>query len=299
MMHSVDQIPPSRAFLWIFIWTLVISGIAWMGWLYYLHLKTASQNDKQYDIIAIMQSSHHQEGLKTVYLAELLGLSVDKPTNLYQFNLEEGIHRLLSSPLIKEGTIKKIRPGTLYIDYRMRTPIAYLGDYSNTAIDEEGYLFPFSPFFTPKRLPLIYIGLDSQDTKWGQSIGDHPGFQKALDVMKAVQRIWGKQLTLLKQIDVSQAFAESFGQRQIVLFVDDYFEDIVGKKEKSIVKSFYLRLNPKDYLQNLANYVVLRDYIKEQLINAESSEGAKEALKIIPKPGIIDLRIAHLGLVKK
>ncbi len=46
----------------------------------------------------------------------------------------------------------------------MRTPYAYIGEFANTAIDKEGYLFPFRPFFTPKNLPILYIGLNAGKT---------------------------------------------------------------------------------------------------------------------------------------
>ena len=92
--------------------------------------------------------------------------------------------RQFLSPLIKKASIKKIPPGTLYIEYQMRVPLAYLGDYTNTALDEEGYLFPFSPFFTPKKLPIIYLGLQQDDAQWGMTLKQDQRLQLAFDLLK-------------------------------------------------------------------------------------------------------------------
>lgn len=270
-MRNHDQIPLGKALLWIFLWTMAISGSAWMGWLYYLHLNHAKMSNDEYRIIAIIQSTPQSEGLKTVYLAELLNLSLDRPVNLYQFNTSEAERLLLASPLIKAVTLKKIHPGTLYIDYQIRTPVAFLADYTNTAIDEEGYLFPVSPFYTPKKLPTIYLGLEDLEKNWGMTLIDDPRMQLALDVIKATH-----DGLLVKKIDVSQSFADSDGQRQIIL----------GIEEAS--QFFLLRLHSEEYKQNIANYLVLRENLFQN--NADVGSG---------KTSIIDFRVPHLAFIKK
>lgn len=280
--NHCDQIPRGRAWLWIFLWTLAISGSAWMGWLYYLHLKHWRMQNEQYRIIAIMQSTPQVEALKTIYLAELLQLSLDRPVNLYQFDTEKGKRLLLSSPLIKQAEIKKIHPGTLYVEYLIRMPVAYLGDYTNTALDDEGYLFPFSPFFTPKKLPLIYMGFDHVGKRWGSCLMEDQRLKLAFQVLKTTQKL-GKGAFAIKKIDVSQAFADSYGQRQIVVWVEEQIEQ--EKASKQFAKLFLLRLHTENYPQNLANYLVLKPHLMHTALNAD--------------PSIIDLRLPHLAFIKK
>lgn len=275
MNLAEEKMPLGHALLWILFSTLLISGSAFMGWLYFLHLKERRLNDDQYKIVAIIQKSSQKETLKVVYLAELLGLSIDQPINLYQFDVEEGERKLLASPLIKSATIKKIRPGTLFIDYQIRTPTAYLANYSNTAIDEEGVLFPFRPFFTPKKLPYFYFDLNAE-MRWGESLAGRRDLNLAFNVMKATRSLRLYQLDT-SLIDVSQALLDNFGKRQIVVVL----EENDGREEKTFT---YLRLNPEHYNQNLENYRTYR-----QLGEAKVARGKK----------VIDLRIPQLAFIKQ
>jgi cell division septal protein FtsQ len=270
-----EKIPLNRALLWIFLCTLLISGTAAMGWLYYLHLKKLRLHDPQYQIVAIVQTSSQKEVLKTAYLAELLGLSIDQPSNLYQLDSKAAVKRLKSSPLIKEATIHKIRPGTLYINYDMRVPSVYLGDYTNTALDKEGTLLPFSPFFTPKRIPILYLGLKKEEKQWGDSLKEDERHQLAFTVFQYVQAVCDKQL-FLKQIDVSKAFAESYGQRQLILILEDHAESPTIK-----MKTYVLRLDVEDYQKNLARFLAIRPMLNPSAVT------------------IIDLRIPYLAFIKE
>ena len=105
-----NKIPLSRAILLILVTILLVSGVAFMGWLYFLQVRERRLNDEQYQIVAIIQSTPQGDVLKTAYLAELLDLSMDHPINLYQFDVKKGIKTLLANPLIKSASIKKILP---------------------------------------------------------------------------------------------------------------------------------------------------------------------------------------------
>lgn len=273
-----NRTPLSRAFLWVFLWTLAISGTAWLGWFYYIHLKGSRAHDPQYNIVAIVQSHEQKEGLKTVYLAELLKLSLDKPVNLYDFNIEEGRQRLEGFPLIRAASIKRIRPGTLFVQYDMRVPIAYLGDYSNTAVDEEGVLFPFRPFFTPKRLPTLILGLDQKKADWGDSLKYDPRMKLAFKVMRDCSDDSATNPFVTHWIDVSKAFSESEGQRQIVLSVKERFD--------AHQITYHLRLNPDHYLEGFQHFFLLRDHLIEKNLYHDSDEL------------IIDLRLSNLAFLR-
>lgn len=266
MYQASNQIPLSRALLWILLSTLMVSGTALMATLYYLHVKNMRLHDAQYKIVALVQQCDQNEPLKTGYLAQLLNLSLDQPTNLNQFSIAKGELQLNKCPLIKGAVIQKIPPGTLYVHYQVRVPLAYLGDYSNTAMDVEGYLFPFQPFFTPKKLPVIYLGMES---KWGEQIGNHESFNLAKNVLKDLEPFVNESM-YVKQIDVSDAFSESDGHRQIVVILSSRLQG----------SNYILRLNPEGYQEGLENFRQL-----------------KTKLKYAPST-LIDLRISHLAFIK-
>lgn len=255
-----------------------------MGWLYFLHVRDRRFNDDQYRIVAIVQNTSDADALKTVYLAELLDLSLDKPVNIYYFNLQKATEKLLNHPLIKEATIKKILPGTLYIDYQMRTPIAYIGELSNTAIDHEGYLIPFHPFYTPKRLPTLYLNIDSKESQWGKSIYQHPSIQQAFNLLKKWNTLFGRTDNI-KQIDVSMIGADSYGQRQAVVIVEEIaFDD----KTKLNSPLFYLRLSSDHTEQDLSNFHFFQEAMK---VNKELRVYEGKNLEI-------DFRIPNLAYIK-
>lgn len=258
-----------------------------MGWQYYLHVREKKYQNEQYRIVALVQSTPQKEGLKTVYLAELLDLSTDRPINLYHFNAKEAETKLAASPLIKKATVKKILPGTLYVDYQMRTPVAFLGDFANTAIDEEGYLFPFKPFFTPKRLPTFYFGLEKSQLNWGCCLFDLPSVRLGFNLMRELVDLESHAFTI-KQIDLSQVQADSYGQRQIVVVLESNSADWLNKEKGD--KTIYLRLTSDHVKQELINFQTLYTFLN-QGINDEKDPSTHQM--------VIDLRIPHLAFIKR
>lgn len=285
---SDNKIPLNRALLWILVATLLISGSAFMGWLYFLHVRERRLHDDQYRIVAIIQSTPQADALKTVYLAELLNLSLDRPMNLYQFNAKEAIQTLLGNPLIKSAAVKKILPGTLYIHYQMRIPVAYVGDLANTVIDEEGYLFPFRPFFTPKRLPSVYLGLEKEVCRWGSCLKDYPSLRLALYLLHQFELLKQDQFNI-KQLDVTQALADSYGQRQVVMMIEESSQEGANSPQPPI----FLRLSSDRTVQDLANFRTLMFACIEK-----KNEGFGKVKVQGHQAMIIDLRIPHLAFIK-
>ena len=284
-----QKISFKRACTLIFLSVVVMSASVGMAWGYYRYIKDTHANNDAYRIVAIVQSCSASEMLKTVYLAELLDLSIDRPTNLYRFNTKEGQRRLLASPLIKDATVKRVRPGTVFVDYSLRQPIAYLVDYTNTVIDVDGYLFPFKPFFTPKNLPEIYLGLSQNgdavpENIWGEPLKDRR-LELALSLHNYITVNYCSDKTNVRRIDVSKAYAPSYGQRQIIVVIEE-------QVEKEMFLRFFpriLRLNTENYIQGLANYDVLRQELLKRDIATDVTRK--------PSPIIIDLRLSQLGYI--
>ena len=268
----------------------------------YRNWKTKRLTSPDYRIVSIVQTGMEKGALQTGYLAELLHLSIDEPSQLYSLDLRKAEALLLASPLISEVKLKRIPPGTLYIDYTVRKPVALLADYANTAIDREGFLFPVAPFISPKQLPEIYLGLppfnSAEDAmgrkggRWGEPLQDRY-FTLALEVLSFLEECHQKESLQVQRIDVSNAFAPSLGQREIVLKIED---ELICQKEKKELVCFFpklLRLAPKDYRTQLSHFWSLRqnmlnDY-KKQL--ALIDQGGRFS------PRIIDLRIPQLAFI--
>lgn len=271
--------------------TCLTLAIALSGYTIWKKQRIEKLQSPAYRISSIIQTGPEKEALKTAYLAELLGLSADAPMQLYGLNPRKAAQMLLSSPLIAHAKVKRLPPSTLYIDYEVRKPMARVADFQNTAIDREGYLFPIDPFFSPKRLPEIYLGL-SADTGWHIK---SPYFDLALEILQFLETAPWKEGLRIERIDVSNAFAPSLGQREVVLFTEE--ELSVRKENGEIVCVFpkILRLAPKDYTQQLNNFFALRKTMMEDYRRqiASLEEGGRFA------PRIVDLRIPQLAFVEK
>lgn len=250
-----------KAIFIIFLSIFVVSGSAALTFFYFKQAVDSRKQDPAFRIVAIAQKSSVYEPLPTAYLAELLGLSVDMPSNLYRFDLKSAKAMLESSPLIREAEITKIKPGTLLIDYTLRQPVAYSGDLSNTAVSSDGVLIPFNPFFRPKKMPQIVTG---GTYSWGQSLDSAEG-RLAMELFHLINT------SNLMKIDTSHAFDPSYGRREIIVILED------SKKERT------LRLGTDDYKRGWDAYLQLR-----------TVENAKFKSHIV-----IDLRIPDLAFISE
>ena len=247
-----------QSLMWIVGSTLFITGGTHKTLKWYQNKHKSTSHDY---LCRIVQTGPQREALKTTYLAELMRISADRPVTVSSFDLMAAQKRLLYSPVIKEAKVKLIEPDTIYVDYTVRQPLAWLYDFENIALDEEGVPFPVSPFFSPKKLPEVYLGI--RNFYWNRPLKERNA-QLALTILQLLSR-----LSLnVKRLDVSKAFLPSLGRREVVLVLD----------EQGFTKA--LRLTPKNFAQEMGNYLELRT-------------------KLPPKPQIIDLRIPQLAFIEE
>lgn len=220
--------------------------------------KISSQHISHY-LCKIIQTGPQKEALNTIYLAELMHISADRPVLLSEFNLKLAKYNLLQSPVIKDAFIKIISPDTLYIDYTIRQPVARLADFENVAFDSEYIPFPIFPFFTPKNLLQIYLGVD--EIVWNKPLPVQKT-KLALDIVNLLT----KTPLNVKCIDVSKAFEDNLGTKEIILTLEEHN------------RLKYLRLTPKNINQEIGNYLELRG----QLASCEQT---------------IDLRIPQIAFI--
>ncbi len=308
---SSPKMPVSRALAWILVSTILISGSCTVAWVSYSHVRMIRTINPTYNIVSIVQTGPEREALKTVYLAQLMGLSVDCPTNLYNFRAEQAEKQLLSSPVITNARVKKNYPGTIYIDYTARYPVASLYDYANTALDDDGCIFPIKPFFTPKKLPEIYFGLPPfglKVSKEGSDAANEPGgewnvplkgkkLQLALSLLRLFSSPMYRDSFHVTRIDVSSAYLESCGGRQVILTVEDRVFRMCEGKSVLYVYPRVLRLTTRHYLRELGNYLRLRGHllVREEKISSPPAEG-KDV--VLAAPMTIDFRVPQVAFIK-
>lgn len=301
------QLPLTHALAWIVVSTFLISGTSHLFLKNYLKNRHSHAIDPTNLLNSIVQTGPQKEALKTAYLAELMKISSDRPCSIMTFNLKKAKQRLLKSPLISQAEINLIKPNALYVDYTVRQPIAWLEDYVNVALDKNGYPFPFTPFFSPKNLPTIYFGLapfgiataDSERpiAQWGIPLKGRY-VELAFDILAMITDPKVADLFSVKRIDVSNAFAESYGTREIVLITEDSIFRNLDGKEVHFCLPRILRLSTKNYAQELGNYLKLREQLLEdekKILSIPEKSGAIVRLK----EKIIDFRIQKLAFIEE
>lgn len=223
-----------------------------------------------YAILA--QTGSQKEGVTSADLAEWLDIPIGSPLSSDRVDFSRMTALLQKQPMIKEGSVKKGGKGVLLVDYTLRSPVALLGDFSNLAIDEEGYIFPFFPFFSPKRLPRIYFGLSTLPTK--RLEGDKKEMAFAV-LAELKQRSWRTFFTCL-EIDVSRVVDHRFGWREMVV--------VCHTKEKA---RHFLRLPSSRFQKEFSRYFAIKDRWKgdrifdlrlDQLAFVSSLDEAKDPL---------------------
>lgn len=264
--------------------------------------KTRYTSDR-YKIAVIVQTGPEREALKTVYLAELMGLSSDAPKNVFLLDLKKAEKALLASPLISKAKVKRLPPNTLYVDYEVRKPVAFLADYRNLAIDRDGYLFPVEPFLSPKEIPEIYLGLPAfgapadrygrEGGSWQKPVGNRYS-ELAFQILQTFEGSPWKEGLRIKRIDVSNAYAPTLGRREIVIFTEEEISLRKDDRELSFTFPKILRLAPRDFAHQLQNFFALRrsmieDYRRQLATVSESTRFA---------PRIVDLRVPQLAFVE-
>lgn len=215
--------------------TLIVNAPLWGGWLFYKHLMQKKRLDPIYIVTTIESKTEGDEILRPEIIAEWLNLSVERKVNLYAIDLRKAAALLKKQMIVRKVAVTRKPPSVLAIEAEIRKPVAFVGERSNIALDKEGNVFPFHPFYTPKKLPKLYIGKKENFTI----------AQKVLE--------WFIEKGLLESvdsIDVRSAKALSLGEREVVV----------------VISGRYGRLNPEALDEGLERFMRL-SHLKEAVID--------------------------------
>jgi len=283
----------SKALFWIFLSTAIIFSFNFYFFQMVKKYKKKKLNDHIYDIEYISQTPSGNS-ISSEYISELLDLSKDNKKSFQSFDEKLAEEKLLRSNILKNPKVKKISPNNILVDYVIRDPVALLYDIDNFAIDNEGYIFPFKPIFKKTDLPFIYLNLNSYE---GYKQLSAKSSSLALEILKKLKQAGFLDLIKVKIIDTSRIYEKSYGKREIIISIDE--EVKILKDGKLIVFTFpkLLRLGLHNYLEQLSNYVSLRekmlkDYEKQLLEN-----NIKGSITFMQKT--IDLRVSKLAFIDK
>jgi hypothetical protein len=252
----------------------------------------AKKKDPKFFISSVIQTGPQKDKIPFTYLCEILSLSQEKPVSLYQFSVKKAEKILEKDPCIKKAKVKKISPNALYLDLKLRKPVAKVYDLPGFAVDEEGIIFPI---FSDKNLPEVCFDLPkTAKTFYGLKIKG-----KKWDIFERLHTLLAHYPFLqVSRIDLSRAEEKSLGKREIILTIQDVFRIDLAGKEVTLFFPKYLRMGYKNYSQQLANFLVLRDKIHQDYRKQVRRLGIdKKQITFAPK--VINMRIGELAFVEK
>ena len=244
------KLTKSRAFFWIIFSTLIISGFNYVVITKIKKYRQTKFIAEKYNIKTIYQNKKNVN-LDVNYLAELIDLSFDKPTNIFTFDENEATKKLLKSPIIVDAQVKKMKPDCVFVDYTLREPKAELYDFENTLIDKDGYIFPKDPFFKDQNFCKIFLNLD--EFKGFEKI-DTKEAKLALDILNKLKASGFSDLVKIAMLDTSRAYLQSYGKREIVLQIDEMVTINKKLKKTQFVFPKILRLSKTNFLEKISNY---------------------------------------------
>lgn len=262
------KIPLKRAVGYVVLSVCIIWGSLILTWLVHKAVLQKRQLDARYTIAAIVQTCPQKERLQNWQLAEMLNISRDVPQNLYVFDPALATSTLLACPVIKKASIRRQPPSIVHIDYVCREPYALLADFSNCALDRERVCFPLKPYFTPKRLPELYLGVRELTYNMPLETKEASLAFKVLEYAKSAL----PGTCRIVRIDTHNAYVKSAGVQEVVVVLED------GGRTR------YLRLAPQTFQKSLDTYIAHHSIFNQ--VNSSLPEQ------------IIDLRSPSIALVK-
>lgn len=177
-------------------------------------------------------------------LAELLQLDCESNVSIFTLRSDEAQDKLLACPVFAKAKVWRLLPGTLGVEYALRTPVATLAGVKNIGIDESGAAFFLFPYYAPKKLPSIVIPLSEVSTlsdvqRRVRRLREIPIALRLLEIISPLARDRGMDV---EGIDMTQ-FRQQSPFRCEVVFV---FSSFLSKEHR-----LYVRLSSKKLLPNL------------------------------------------------
>ena len=127
----------------------------------------------------------------------------------------------------------------------------------------------------------------------------NPAFGQRFDILNRLNASAFEELCTIERIDVSAAYAASYGKREVVVILEDLILVPHAGQEIHYYFPKILRLSTKKYAQELANYLQLRESLLEQERKEIANEATPATLATRAAPKVLDFRIPNLAFIPK
>lgn len=259
----------------IVVFSACLWGAFGAAWWWHHRQHQARQSDERFLIKRLAVRPVTADRLPLSVLSELLEVDGQKPLSLFAISTDQARCRLMRCPALADARVWKLLPGTLGVEYMLRTPVATLAGLKNVGIDEDGKLFFLFPLYAPKRLPTLVLPLKPVKTlsEGQKAVRNLHETAIALKLLERLNEIGGPRHMVVDSIDVTNMPHPNVFRREVVVVVSSLFS-----KDQRL----YIRMNLKHLLHSLDILPKLFDQL----------------MKGAFRSGTIDLRFEQTAILK-
>jgi len=253
-LHRERRIYPFwQAAAWILGSVVVIQAVVWTSYSVYLMRQYAFHRP----LLGILQNCTSSDALRSEYLLETLHLSKGKNLLCCDVDSAALTAQLKNCPVVESAHISIVEPPYLEVNYSLRSPVAYVKDVENGALDEKGVLIPFAPFYFPKVLPSVILGKEKTQWKWADSIAPqkHAAFSEIHSLFKNSNFPHWK----LVAVDLSRLEEASLARQEVIA--------ILQNQEYENPSLFFIRLTHSSLRKSLEHFFA--SFATEKLFDFE------------------------------
>lgn len=260
-------------FLKVFCVSLLFWGaiLGTYGWQKLQNQKRIS--DVRFSLKKIAVRSRTVDKVPVCLLASLFPVKKGDP--LFSIDPKVVKERILSCPSFYDARVWRLLPGTLGVEYTLRSPIGSLAGFRNVCFDAHGVLFFLVPYFPPKKLPKIVLPLEKVDSldELQRKMNLSREKDMVLQLLPLVSSVANLYKMNVESIDFSSKNHPNIFRREIILV----FSHSLGKKGEYV----YVRCNGTVFsvkrLKSVFSYVFASGF----------------------EQGVIDMRFPSCVLVKR
>lgn len=208
-----------QSFFTVFLKVFFISALFWgaffSAWWWKNVQQRVREQDERFLLRRIAARSRTVDKVPLSLLASLLEIKEGEP--LFSVQPDVLLSRIHACPAFAGARVWRLLPGTLGVEYTLRTPVASLGGVRNVVFDKKGTFFFLLPYFAPKKLPSICFDLPPLTTLEELQRASSVEMTLALRMLSALTTFAAKHTLTLERIDLSKKNHPNIFRREIVI----------------------------------------------------------------------------------
>jgi hypothetical protein len=205
------------AFLKVFFISALFWGAFFSAWAWQKVQQRTREQDERLLLHRIAARSKSVDKAPLSLLSSLLEIKDGMP--LFSLQPAELVAKIHTCPAFSNARVWRLLPGTLGVEYTLRTPIAHLSGFRNVVLDKTGTLFFLLPYFAPKKLPTVVFDFPQSSTL--EELQKEAALSKdltlALRMVPVLTAFASKYKLILESIDLSKRNHLNIFRREIVL----------------------------------------------------------------------------------